>query len=135
VGNQELMANAMIKSDGFDVGEIHRTCSETYREGLVIGQNPPANDTADEFSEIELWISLGPSPNGSKILSVDIGSYTEEAFVSVYAGKILIYEGFPQDSTLDIPVCGEGEVTYQIYINGEPKGTQTITFEGPEEGQ
>jgi len=135
VGNQELMANAMINGDGFDVGEIHRVYSETYREGQVIGQNPPANDTAEEFSEIELWISLGPSPNGSKILTVDVQHYTEDAFVSVYSGPILIYEGYPQVSTLEIPVSGEGAVTYQIYINGEPAGTQTITFESPEAGQ
>ena len=135
VGNQELMANAMISRRNLNLGTVHRIYSETYREGLVIGQNPSASEMVEEFSEIELWVSLGPSPNGSQILTVDVRNYTEDPFVRVYTGPVLIYEGFAQDSTLEIPVCGEGEVTYQIYINGEPAGTKTIAFENPEEGQ
>ena len=135
VGNQELMANAMIKSDGFDLGKINRVYSETYREGQVIGQNPSPYTLAEEYSVIELWISLGPSPDGSQILTVDVGSTTEESIVTVYTGPILVYEGYPQGDKLTIPVSGEGQVTYEIYVNGEPAGTQTVTFESPEEGQ
>ena len=135
VGNQELMANAMINRDKLNLATIHRIHSETYREGQVIGQNPPAKDMVEEFSDIELWISLGPDPNGSRILTVEVQDSSEDSFVSVYAGPVLIYEGFPQEKELEIPVCGEGEITYQIYMNGEPSGTQTITFESPEEGQ
>lgn len=135
VGNQELMAGAMINRNSLNMGEKHRIYSENFEEGTVVGQAPAPNSQVEEFSKIELWISLGPSPNGSKILTVDIQNYTEEAKVIVYTGPILIYEGYPQDSILEIPVSGEGEVTYQIYINGEPNGTETITFESPEEGQ
>ena len=132
------MANAMIQGDDLKKGDIHRIYSETQREGQVIGQNPLPNEEVEEYSEVELWISRGPSPDGNKILTVDVHSYAnhEESIVTVYAGYILIYEGYPpQGGTINIPVCGEGQITYQIYVNGEPVGTQTMTFESPEEGQ
>lgn len=138
VGNQENMANALIHSNDLTLGQIFRVYSETQPAGLVIGQNPPANDMVEEFSEVDLWISLGPSPYGSKVLTVDARRYAghEEALVAVYAGNILIYEGYPPpEGKIDIPVSGEGQVTYQIYVNGDPVGEQTITFESPEEGQ
>lgn len=138
LGNKEAMATAMVRHDRLILGNVHREYSGTFEAGVVIGQDPPENEQVEEYTRVDLWVSLGPSPAGQKILTVDIRGIgdKEDTIITVYTGHILIFSGHPPaGDTLNIPVCGEGQVTYQIYINGEPAGTQTVLFDTPEEGQ
>lgn len=141
IGNKEEMASTMVLYNRLDLGTIHQVYSEIFETGTVIGQNPAENTPVQEHTRVDLWVSKGPSPNGRKTLTVDVRNIAnyDESLVTVYNGHILIFSDYPtQGGVIDIPVSGEGAVEYQIYVNGEPSGTQTVNFDEtqtPEGGQ
>ena len=110
VGMEQEVAEATIRQNGFEVGDVTPGASDEYPEGTVIEQHPTADgvQTAAKGSEIDIVVSSGPEkaattkvPDLSKAeneedarnmliaAGLEAGSVTQEGSDTVDEGKVI----------------------------------------------
>ncbi len=65
-------AQLILKRQGFSLGEVKESPSQSYAAGTVISQEPPAYHGGSDTSEIEIVLSTG-HPGGSDIMPDFVG--------------------------------------------------------------
>lgn len=59
-GQTSVAAGGALANQGLTAGSVTRVCSDTYRQGLVVGTNPAAGSLVTQGQAITLELSSGP---------------------------------------------------------------------------
>lgn len=124
-GMTETEARQAIAEAGFEIGEVTEDYSDTVEEGLVMDQDPEADSTAKEGTEIDFVISQGPEPPDTAIVPDLTGMTAEEAGEAL---QELGFESAVGDSVYDSSVSA-GLVCQQDPAAGSTaEEGSTVTF-------
>ncbi len=131
----EEEAVAAIEDAGFTVGSIEETYSDTVEEGYVVDQTPSAYTERAEGSEIDIYISMGPTPAATVTVPDLTGMTVEEAEEALSAVGLIGKQGTSEysDSIDEDLVSSQDTVAGSSASEGDTviyhvsKGVETVT--------
>ncbi len=139
------VARAMIEAQGFTVGTIEYQFTEDFDENIVIDQFPRSGESAAPGTEVNLFVSSGPSsiaiPDVSgktaetAILELTRAGFTNISTEEEYSPEVL--EGFVIDTnpTVGQIVPRDAPITVLVSIGPEPVDVPDLTGKTPAQAQ
>jgi hypothetical protein len=131
VGLPQADAEAAIASANLAIGGLSSAHHDTVPAGSVISQNPISGDTVEEFSQVDLVLSLGPETSlpTVSISAEPSGIFQGDSTVLTWAASnsstiIIDNDIGPVAAAGSITVTPSETITYHITATG-PEGTVT----------
>ncbi|MDI3534528.1 MAG: eukaryotic-like serine/threonine-protein kinase [Thermosediminibacterales bacterium] len=112
---------------GLILGEVSYQTSNQFVKGIVLGQLPAPKTEVEEGSQINFVVSEGPGPEREKqvLFKFKLPTSPEKFNVKVVVydstGHKVVYNKYhrPEDSPLEVPVKGVGEMRIVVLIDDE----------------
>ena len=118
-------ATEVIEEEGFELGDVTYTYSDTVEAGLVCEQDPEANSDAELGSEINLYVSKGSEPEETTTVP-DLEGLSASAAEELLESYSLVGEVGSDVESLEVE---EGLVASQDIAAGEEVSVgTTITY-------
>lgn len=131
---EEVKTDLMVQD--LILGNITLESSNEYPKDSVIDQSVKPGNEVSKKSIVDFIVSTGPAEDNSAThkLRVPLPKNLDTMKVTVYKVQndisSKIYEGIhgSADSPLLIPISGEGEITFEVYINDSLLERKTYSF-------